>query len=190
MIRRLLLVLASLIVGWLSAMHPVPAIAAPAVAGPIYHYDARDVPEVAAGPAVERGPLSAEGPAATYRAVDRWWRGALARPAGVPPLAATTYDHPVRLMGGAQATGTTQRVVRGDAGTLSPLPSGSVAAKGAASAGDHIVLGLRAHGLEETAAKVGGRTLLKDPDWMASLRKGIADPSTKFTVSLDGMSGS
>lgn len=96
MIRRLLLVLASLIVGWLSAMHPVPAIAAPAVAGPIYHYDARDVPEVAAGPAVERGPPSAEGPAATYRAVDRWWRGALARPAGVPPLAATTYDHPVR----------------------------------------------------------------------------------------------
>ena len=59
-----------------------------------------------------------------------------------------------------------------------------------AGAGDHIVLGLRAHGLEETATKVGGRTLLKDPDWMASLQKGIADPSTKFTVSLDGMSGS
>jgi RHS repeat-associated protein len=60
----------------------------------------------------------------------------------------------------------------------------------AANAGDHIVLGLRAHGLEETAAKVGGRTLLKDPEWMSSLQKAIGDQTTKFTVSLDGMSGS
>jgi len=65
-----------------------------------------------------------------------------------------------------------------------------VAAETAGNAGDHIVLGLRANGLEATAAKVGGRTLLKDPEWMTTLQRGIADPSTKFTVSLDGMSGS
>jgi RHS repeat-associated protein len=64
------------------------------------------------------------------------------------------------------------------------------ATEGAASAGDHIVLGLKNFGLEDTAAKVGGRTLLKDPDWQASVQKAIGDPSTKFTVSVDGMSGS
>jgi hypothetical protein len=73
-------------------------------------------------------------------------------------------------------------------GANAPEDAGTAA--NAAAQGDHIVLGLRAHGLGETAAKVGGRTLLKDPEWMSSLQKGIADPSTKFTVSLDGMSGS
>lgn len=52
------------------------------------------------------------------------------------------------------------------------------------------MLGLRANGLEEAAAKVGGRTLLNDPDWMAAVHRGVGNPSTKFTVSLDGMSGS
>jgi RHS repeat-associated protein len=33
----------------------------------------------------------------------------------------------------------------------------------------HLVLGLRAFGLEETAAKVGGQTLLNDPAWRQSL---------------------
>ncbi|AZI57857.1 hypothetical protein EH165_06525 [Nakamurella antarctica] len=57
-------------------------------------------------------------------------------------------------------------------------------------AADHIVLGLRANGLETLAAKVGGRTLLEDAEWRITLLQAIADPSTKFTVSLDGMSGS
>src|SRR5690606_2938842 len=71
-----------------------------------------------------------------------------------------------------------------------PETSGNLeGAANAAADGDHIVLGLRG-GLDETAAKVGGRTLLKDPEWRATLQRGIADPSTKFTVSLDGMSGS
>lgn len=37
-----------------------------------------------------------------------------------------------------------------------------------AQAGDHIVLGLANQGLEETAAQVGGRTLLNDPQWMST----------------------
>lgn len=41
-------------------------------------------------------------------------------------------------------------------------------------------------GLEETAAAVGGRTLLSDPGWMNTLRAAIADPATKISVSLDG----
>ena len=59
-----------------------------------------------------------------------------------------------------------------------------------AAEGDHIVLGLKNQGLEATAGKVGGRTLLKDPAWQDTLRSAVADPSTKFTVSLDGLSGS
>jgi hypothetical protein len=58
-----------------------------------------------------------------------------------------------------------------------------------AQAGDHIVLGLANQGLEETAAQVGGRTLLNDPQWMSTLQEGITNPSTKITVNLDGLSG-
>jgi hypothetical protein len=66
----------------------------------------------------------------------------------------------------------------------------SVAAEGEAAAGDHIVLGLRNFGLEDTASTVGGRTLLGDENWQATLQDAIANPDTKFTVSLDGLSGS
>lgn len=65
-----------------------------------------------------------------------------------------------------------------------------VATKTVGAVDDHIVLGLSAHGLEETAAKVGGRTLMSDPAWQGSLQRAIGDPSTRFTVSLDGLSGS
>lgn len=64
-----------------------------------------------------------------------------------------------------------------------------VAAETAGNAGDHIVLRLRANGLDATAAKVGGRTLLKDAEWRATLQRGVADLSTKYMVSLDDMSG-
>jgi hypothetical protein len=80
---------------------------------------------------------------------------------------------------------TAERVL---AGQSSASLSGT-ASEAAANAGDHIVLGLRA-GLKETAAKVGGRTLLQDSEWRVTLKAAVQDPSTKFTVSLDGMSGS
>lgn len=72
----------------------------------------------------------------------------------------------------------------------STMPRFVIATEAASGAGDHIVLGLRDHGLEETAAKVGGRTLLSDPEWQSTLVRSIGDPSTRFTVSLDGLSGS
>ena len=68
---------------------------------------------------------------------------------------------------------------------LGPEEAGGAALEGAL--GDHIVLGLAKYGLKDTAAQVGGRTL--GADWMSELRAGIADPSTKFTLSLDGFSG-
>jgi hypothetical protein len=37
---------------------------------------------------------------------------------------------------------------------------------------------------------VGGRTLLSDPSWKSTLLGAVANPSTKFTVSLEGMAGS
>jgi Zn-dependent alcohol dehydrogenase len=68
--------------------------------------------------------------------------------------------------------------------------AGRGAAKTATQAGDHIVLGIRAQGLEQTAAQVGARHLLNDPNWRASLQTAIANPSTKFTISIDGFAGS
>jgi RHS repeat-associated protein len=55
---------------------------------------------------------------------------------------------------------------------------------------DHVVLGLASEGLEATAARVGGRTLMNDAAWRTSVMKAVADPNTKLTVSLDGLSGS
>jgi hypothetical protein len=55
--------------------------------------------------------------------------------------------------------------------------------------GDHIVLGLANQGLEDLASQIGGRTLLNDSEWMSTLQQGIANPSTQFSVNLDGLSG-
>jgi RHS repeat-associated protein len=54
---------------------------------------------------------------------------------------------------------------------------------------DHIVIGIRDQGLEQTAAKVGGRTLLNDTNWQRSLQTALRDPNVNFSVSLDGFSG-
>lgn len=55
--------------------------------------------------------------------------------------------------------------------------------------GDHIALGLENQGLKETAVKIGARTLMNDPEWKSTLAKAIADPNTKISVSVDGLSG-
>lgn len=72
--------------------------------------------------------------------------------------------------------------------------SGIVLSEGAgagavAGGGDHIVLGLRNFNLKDIASRVGGRTLLSDPNWKTTLMEGIGSSSTRFTLSLDGMSG-
>lgn len=59
----------------------------------------------------------------------------------------------------------------------------------ATQAGDHIVLGIAAYDLEATAAQFGGRTLMSDGAWQATLQEALINPSTRFTVSLDGVSG-
>lgn len=110
--------------------------------------------------------------------------------------AAETADTRVRasadpvavLVGPPEHISAGQRLGNEPTGVVTVVATGVAA--NAAAKGDHIVLGLRANGLEGTASKVGGRTLLDDPEWMSSLQKAIGDPSTKFTVSLDGMSGS
>jgi RHS repeat-associated protein len=64
-----------------------------------------------------------------------------------------------------------------------------LAAETTAEEGDHIVLGLEAHGLQQTATRVGGRTLMNDVNWQTSLQKALGNPSTRLTISLDGVSG-
>jgi len=65
----------------------------------------------------------------------------------------------------------------------------AAAANTAGGASEHIVLGLRDYGLRETAAKVGGRHLLDDPNWMETLKAAIRNPDARFTVSLEGFGG-
>ena len=84
----------------------------------------------------------------------------------VPELRATTM-----LEGGTSALATGAKTMGGDA----------------PEAVDHIVLGLEKHGLEETAANVGGRTLMNDSNWRSTLQAAIANPNSRFTVSLDGL---
>ncbi|WP_189343807.1 hypothetical protein [Mesorhizobium sp. M8A.F.Ca.ET.213.01.1.1] len=54
---------------------------------------------------------------------------------------------------------------------------------------DHIALGLDNQGLKQTAEKIGARTLMNDPEWKSTLARAIADPNTKISVSVDGLSG-
>lgn len=58
-----------------------------------------------------------------------------------------------------------------------------------AAVGDHIALGIKNMGLEQQAAQVGARTLLKDPVWRETLQTAVQTPSTRFTVFLDGFEG-
>lgn len=60
----------------------------------------------------------------------------------------------------------------------------------AGRATDHIVLGLANSGLQDTAALLGGRTLLASTNFVADFQAAVASPATRFTISLDGLSGS
>jgi hypothetical protein len=58
-------------------------------------------------------------------------------------------------------------------------------------AGQHIVLGLRAYGLEAAAKGIPGAThLLSDPNWRTTLMTALGNASSRFTVILDGFAGS
>ena len=76
--------------------------------------------------------------------------------------------------------------LRGAAGSAISRLSG----RGASEAGEHIVLGIADYGVERTAAAVGGRHLMNDPGWRTTFMAALGDARTKFTVSLDGLTGS
>jgi len=91
----------------------------------------------------------------------------------------------VKKLGKVEGEKTGAKIVKsglGGAETEAKAAEGTVA-------GDHIVLGLRNFGLNDTAAQVGGRTLLRDANWQTTLQTSLGNPSTRFTVSLDGVSG-
>ena len=61
---------------------------------------------------------------------------------------------------------------------------------GGSAATDHIVLGLTNAGLQDTAAQLGGRTLLGSTNLVADFQAAMANPATRFTISLEGLAGS
>jgi len=128
-----------------------------------------------------------------------WWRFFLAAVAaalvallGATTASAATLPEVETRVGAspvfaAYVVGVHESITAGQRWGHAPPQAGTAVGFGVAA---KIVLGLKAQGLEATAAKVGGRTLLKDPEWMATLQEAVGDPSTKFTVSVDGLSGS
>jgi RHS repeat-associated protein len=125
--------------------------------------------------------------------------------AGASSLGQTIQNHPYIAMGVAITTaavvaapftfgGSVGAGLSVDSALISAEAAGTAAATCekecpiAESAADHIVLGLRS-GLDATASQVGGRTLLSDPAWMNTLQDAIANGATKFTLSLNGLSG-
>ncbi|QVI24140.1 hypothetical protein KHQ06_15995 [Nocardia tengchongensis] len=59
---------------------------------------------------------------------------------------------------------------------------------------DHIVLGMKAYGLEELTIKLGGRNLLNSLDWQNEVRMGgyrlsVGDPAMRISFALDGLPG-
>lgn len=96
------------------------------------------------------------------------------------------------VVGGLMAGGglIARGLMRGAGGLIKAGKKLLSGGKGAGSAADHIAIGIRAQGLEQTASQVGARHLLNDPNWRATLQAAIGNPNTKFTISLDGFSGS
>jgi hypothetical protein len=66
---------------------------------------------------------------------------------------------------------------------------GAAPLKGAISAGETILLGLRSYGVEALGQSIGARTLLSDPHWKTTFMEALGNPSIRFTVSLDGFAG-
>ena len=187
-IVRFVAALVALVVTWFGVPEPASASTLPSTAV-AFDYDGHHLPNATTPSTTERGPPTNYDYAQYDSAVDHGSNRALARPSGIAAAPTTTDTVRAAREQPVEATATTRGNAEVADGDLSSLQRTRVAANGAAQ-GDHIVLGLRDFGLKDTASKVGGRTLLKDDDWMSSLRAAIDDPSTKFTVSLDGMSGS
>lgn len=80
-----------------------------------------------------------------------------------------------------------ERLAQSAAGAVNPsrIPQAKVAEQ----VSDHIILGFERYGLKKLATQVGARHLLADAQWQQTLRAAIANPRTRFTISLDGLSG-
>lgn len=80
-----------------------------------------------------------------------------------------------------------QRTLASQAGVINP---GEIQqAKNAAQAGERFLLGIRSPQFVEIAEQIGARHLLYDKNWQETLKTAIANPATRFTISLDGFSG-
>ncbi|WP_218020894.1 PA14 domain-containing protein [Nocardia crassostreae] len=99
---------------------------------------------------------------------------------------------PAIIEGGAAALAVGTGILAGavviDKVTDQPGPSGGETPR------DHLVLGNRHYGLEELAAKLGGRTLLDAADWKAQVtaagvRRAGGDRNMKISFALDGLPG-
>jgi hypothetical protein len=94
---------------------------------------------------------------------------------GFPGLAKAQMASEWRIFGGVGIVG------------MSIFGVGEVGA--AAEGTDLIVLGLDKYGLKDTAAQLGGRTLLETTDLASDFTAALRNPSTQFTLSLDGLAG-
>jgi hypothetical protein len=75
--------------------------------------------------------------------------------------------------------------------TLSQIRGPAAVSINVSQPADHLVLGLSAHGLEETAKAVGGRHLMNMQNgWREEVLMTIHNPNARITVVLDGFSGS
>lgn len=77
-----------------------------------------------------------------------------------------------------------QKTLAAEVGAINPSQI-----KSAEQAADRIILGFESYGLRKLAEQVGSRHLLDDMNWRETLRAAIENPSTRFTISLDGLAG-
>jgi len=189
--RLIAAVVIAVIAAWLGLVLPTAAFADGATTEATTHvYGATDGGQPTVD-TTERGPplAAAYDHHATNDGVDRSSHGAESRSDATPTRGAYTYNAIAALAPIAGVKATTQGQVQVPVGRLNVCEGGCVAVNAAAQ-GDHSVLGILDEGSEATAVKVGGRTLMGDEGWRQTLLRAIDDPSTKFTVSLDGFSGS
>lgn len=98
-------------------------------------------------------------------------------------------------MGDVAAVALAKPIAKGLQGVLGKVvglfgaKAATVGAEAAVEVADHIVLGLDQYGLDVTAGRLGGRTLMQYEDWYFRLETVLENPSTKITVDLTGVSG-
>jgi len=164
-VRRVVALIVAAVAAWLGIVSSGPAIAAATLSTQTYAYDIHHHPSATVVTASERGPpVTSRDHATSDNVVDRWSRGASARPdAATPPTVATYGDHATLVHATHSAT-TAQGLVGSLGRDLTAIPGSGVAAKACSFTGSTVVLMADGTHKRIEDIQVGDEVIATDPE--------------------------